>query len=86
MGKVDPMAHGKVRGGVERMIYVQMRSNGFFPSHVIDICSGDAQAAVFGLEAANATAALFDGGEVVCRGSVAQVDRTRGCDRVSETL
>lgn len=63
-----------------------MGSNGFFPGHVIYICSGDAEAAVFGLEAANATASGFDGGKVVRRRRVAQVDSTLGGDCVSEPL
>ena len=63
-----------------------MGSDGFFPGHMIDICFGDAKAAVFGLEAADAIAALFDRGEVVCGGGVAQVHSSFGCDCISETL
>lgn len=63
-----------------------MGSNRFFPSHVINVCSGDAEAAVFGLEAANTAATGFDRGKVVRRGSVAQVDGSRGRDRVSKPL
>lgn len=63
-----------------------MGSDGFFASYVIDICFGDAKPAIFGFEAADASAALFDGGEVVRHGSVAQVDSSLGGDCISETL
>ena len=86
-GKIDSKVKIRSEGGESRgRTHSQVSSNGFFPSHVINICSGDAKAAIFGRKAANATATLFNGGKVIRRGSVAQVDGTLGCDRVSETL